>query len=133
LAGRQIHNLEDIRWAARKIAALQCRNILIKGGHLEGDEKTDYLFCFGEDGSVEEHAFKSSAVSTNNTHGTGCTLSSAITAFLARGCKLPVAIGQACQYIHRAIKAGSDVCIGHGKGPVDHFFDPHALIKKISE
>lgn len=130
LSGMQIRTLEDIRMAAQKIADLQCRNILIKGGHLEGNVKTDYLFCFKEDGTVEEFAFNSTTVNTNNTHGTGCTLSSAITAFLARGSKLPDAIRQACQYVHRAIEAGSNVTIGHGHGPVNHFFEPLSLIKK---
>lgn len=133
LAGMSISDPEDIRKAAQKIASLNCCNILIKGGHLEGDEKTDYLFCFQKDGSFEEHTFKTPTVKTNNTHGTGCTLSSAITAFLARGNNLPEAIEQACQYVHLAIEAGSEVTIGHGKGPVNHFFNPHPLIKKDSE
>lgn len=133
LADMPINNMADITLAAQKIAALKCRNILIKGGHIEGNEKTDYLFCFREDGLFETHAFKSTTIHTDNTHGTGCTLSSAITAFLARGCQLPIAIKRACLYVHRAIEAGSDVCIGHGKGPVNHFFEPISLIKKISE
>ena len=115
LAGMSISDPEDIRKAAQKIASLNCRNILIKGGHLEGDEKTDYLFCFQKDGSFEEHTFKTPTVKTNNTHGTGCTLSSAITAFLARGSNLSEAIEQACQYVHLAIEAGSEVTIGHAR------------------
>lgn len=133
LAGMQIHDAPDIRKAASRIAALNCRNVLIKGGHLDGKKKTDYLFCFSEDGSCKEQTFKTSAIETNNTHGTGCTLSSAITSYLARGSKLPEAVEQACRYVHLAIEAGSDVMIGHGKGPVNHFFEPHSLIKKTSE
>ncbi|MCH3993480.1 MAG: bifunctional hydroxymethylpyrimidine kinase/phosphomethylpyrimidine kinase [Prevotella sp.] len=129
LAGMPIHNAQDIRKAAKKIAALHCPNILIKGGHLEGNEKTDVLFSFLDDGRCQEHAFKTSNVETKNTHGTGCTLSSAITSYLARGNELPQAVEQACHYVHQAIEAGSHVSIGHDHGPVDHFFEPHTLIK----
>jgi hydroxymethylpyrimidine/phosphomethylpyrimidine kinase len=68
-------------------------------------------------------------VQTVNTHGTGCTLSSAITAYLARGHELIKAVQLAKKYTYRALAEGSDVQIGHGNGPLNHFFAPEKLIK----
>ena len=65
-----------------------------------------------------------SRIRTENTHGTGCTLSSAITAYYARGHKLAEAVGLAKSYLFEALKAGADVKLGAGHGPVNHFFKP---------
>lgn len=92
--------------------------ILIKGGHAEG-RKVDRLYTAAE---VREYACDN--VSTRNTHGTGCTLSSAIAAYLALGNPLQEAIGLAKDYVTEALKAGADVEIGGGHGPVNHFFNP---------
>ena len=69
-----------------------------------------------------------STIETHNTHGTGCTLSSAITSFLARGLEMSQAIAQAKDYLSQAIEAGKDVEIGKGHGPVAHFYNPEKLI-----
>ena len=138
LTGIPIYTEEDRESAGIRLLTEGCRAVLIKGGHLNGEEKTDVLFTGGatwgklmppgETG--RPHRFKSPAVSTPNTHGTGCTLSSAIAAYLALGCTLPEAVGKAKRYITQALEYGKDVRTGTGVGPVNHFFAPLPL-KKI--
>lgn len=99
--------------------------LLVKGGHAEGDEKTDRLY--DAEGSLVA-SFASPTIDTPNTHGTGCTLSSAIAAYLARGCGLTEAIGNAKQWLTHALEAGANVGIGSGHGPVCHFFNPEKMI-----
>lgn len=114
----------EIREQARAILSQGCRAVLIKGGHLAG-RKTDRLFY---ENGMREYACDD--VPTHNTHGTGCTLSSAIASFLALGYPLAEAVGRAKDYITEALKAGADVAIGGGHGSMNHFFDPKTL-KKI--
>ena len=92
------------------------RAVLLKGGHLPGDTAVDILF----DGEVSRYA--APKVKTENTHGTGCTLSSAIAAEMAKGASLHDAVGLAKDYLTGAIKAADDIMIGYGKGPVHHFY-----------
>ena len=91
--------------------------VLMKGGHAKGDESIDY-FLRGD--SVIP--FKAPRIETQNMHGTGCTLSSAITAGLAKGMTLEASIETAKIYITHAIKAANLLHIGSGKGPVHHFY-----------
>ena len=107
--------------AAQAILRLGVKALLIKGGHAEGTTKTDYLYVSNDDG-VKRTEFSSATVDTFNTHGTGCTLSSAIAAMLARGHGMEEAVRQAKMYLTEALKAGADVVVGHGHGPVCHFF-----------
>ena len=107
--------------AAQKILKLGVKALLIKGGHAEGKTKTDYLYM-NNGGVVKRVEFTSETVETKNTHGTGCTLSSAIAAFAARGCGLEDAVRKAKDYLTGALKAGADVVVGKGHGPVCHFF-----------
>ncbi len=107
--------------AAQAILRLGVKALLIKGGHAEGTTKTDYLYVSYDDG-VKRTEFSSATVDTFNTHGTGCTLSSAIAAMLARGHGMEEAVRQAKMYLTEALKAGADVVVGHGHGPVCHFF-----------
>lgn len=116
----------DMQAAANSISQLGCRHILVKGGHFEGAEKTDCLF---EDGELKA-TYRGASINTRNTHGTGCTLSSAITALLARGTDMDTAIAQAKSYLSEALQAGKDVEIGKGHGPVNHFYNPLPLIIK---
>ena len=97
--------------------------ILLKGGHEEGDIKTDILFTPSANG-IQSSLFSSESIPTRNIHGTGCTLSSAITAYLARGHKLEEAITAAKKFITEAIRSGADIEIGQGFGPVNHGFNP---------
>lgn len=94
-------------------------SVLYKGGHGTGDTLTDLLYDRVTD-SVTEFSFP--RVATANTHGTGCTLSSAIAAFMARGYDLVKAVDAAERYLHRAVESGRDYTVGHGHGPVNHFF-----------
>lgn len=89
-------------------------NMLIKGGHAEGEEMTDTLILM--DGT--RHTFSAQKIDSTNLHGTGCTLSSAIATYLAAGCPLPEAVAQAKDYLTRAIRAGKQQHIGHGNGPL---------------
>ena len=101
--------------------------ILLKGGHEEGERKSDILFTNSQSG-VESEIFASESVATPNTHGTGCTLSSAIAAFMARGCGMVEAIAEAKSFITEAIRSGADIVIGHGIGPVNHGFNPKQMM-----
>ena len=78
--------------------------------------------------SVSMSVYSSETVVTKNTHGTGCTLSSAIAAFIARGLSLEDAISEAKNYVTEAIRAGADINIGKGIGPVNHAFNPQKMI-----
>lgn len=101
-------------------------NVLIKGGHVAGDSKQDRLYDV--EGRLVE-VFDAPAVATRNTHGTGCSLSSAIASYMAMpGVGMVEAIRRAKTYVTAAIKAGSDVEIGFGHGPMNHFFNPKPMI-----
>lgn len=95
------------------------RSVLLKGGHGTSDESAD-LFV---DGSGNATWLREERIATNNTHGTGCTLSSAIASGLALGKDLETAIRDAKDYIHAAITAADRLAIGSGHGPVHHFYD----------
>lgn len=123
LSGLRIAGLDDMDSAGREILSQGCHAVLIKGGHIAG-RKTDRLYTAG--GIME---FVSDDIPTPNTHGTGCTLSSAIAAGMACGRPLEDAVSDAKDYVTAALKAGADVQIGHGTGPVNHFFNPNTLIK----
>ncbi len=125
LAGIKVKTLEDMRVAGKKILKSGCKNILLKGGHQESPTVTSLFF--DEDG--KEYSFETEKFVTHNTHGSGCTLSSAIAAYLARGEDLFKAVELAQQYVFEAIKNGKDVVTGHGNGPLNHFFNPLKLIK----
>ena len=114
LLGCHITGLTDIKAAALSLYSCGAGAVLIKGGHLSGDA-TDILF----DGN-SFHSYTHSRISTASTHGTGCTLSSAIAAMQAQGHALPEAVGLAKEYLTGAIQHGLN--IGKGHGPVSHFY-----------
>lgn len=120
LLGQKIKSFEDIQRAARELARNGGRSILIKGGHMAESKSTDLLYLTEEDRFVRLEAER---VDSRNNHGTGCTLSSAIAAHLARGSDIEEAVGKAKTFISRAIRAGAAYKIGHGHGPVHHFFE----------
>lgn len=127
LSDMPLTSLEEKKRAARYLIDLGAKTILIKGGHEEGDTKCDILFSMSKDG-ISSSVFTSETISTRNIHGTGCTLSSAIAAFMARGLSLEEAIAGAKRYITEAIRAGAEVSIGNGFGPVNHGFNPQKMI-----
>ncbi|KQP76314.1 hydroxymethylpyrimidine/phosphomethylpyrimidine kinase [Methylobacterium sp. Leaf111] len=104
----------------RRLLAIGARAVLVKGGHGEGDESVDHLMR--GDGTLRR--FAAPRIRTRNTHGTGCTLSSAVAAGLARGLPMVEAVAQAKRYVSAAIAGADGVPVGHGHGPVHHF---HAL------
>jgi hydroxymethylpyrimidine/phosphomethylpyrimidine kinase len=114
LCGRPVRNEEEMREAARIIHGFGARYVVVKGGHVEGDQVVDLLF----DGAHFER-FALPRVATPHTHGTGCTFSAAIAAFLARGLDVSTAVWEAKQYLHRALEAA--FAIGRGRSPVHHF------------
>ena len=100
----------------KRLLALGCRAVLIKGGHGQGAESIDYLI----DGTATI-ALAAPRIATKNTHGTGCSLSSAITAGLARGDDMQTAVRDAKAWVHAAIAAADRFDVGHGNGPIHHF------------
>jgi hydroxymethylpyrimidine/phosphomethylpyrimidine kinase len=122
-------SFEEKESAANSLFDLRAKAVLVKGGHEEGNKKTDILFSLSN-GNLQQTLFTSETICTQNIHGTGCTLSAAITAFLARGLCLDEAIAEAKNFITEAIRSGADVAIGHGHGPVNHNFNPMKMLIK---
>ncbi|MDA8141294.1 MAG: bifunctional hydroxymethylpyrimidine kinase/phosphomethylpyrimidine kinase [Desulfobacteraceae bacterium] len=119
LIGSKISTEEEMRVAARKILSLGARKVVVKGGHLSGAPATDILF----DGATFQ-ALTAPRIATTNTHGTGCTFSSAIAAHLALGFPFFEAVQKAKTYVTGAIAHA--LSIGQGHGPTHHFFDLYA-------
>ncbi|MEX0683696.1 MAG: bifunctional hydroxymethylpyrimidine kinase/phosphomethylpyrimidine kinase [Dehalococcoidia bacterium] len=115
LLGRTLASDDDVRRAARDLNALGARNVVMKGGHREGDTVIDLLF----DGE-SFHEFSGLRIQTTSTHGTGCTFASAIASFLARGEPVVDAVAHAREYLQEAIQRAYP--LGSGHGPVNHFW-----------
>jgi len=107
----------EIEEQGRKLLAFGCPAVLIKGGHGEGAESADYLLT-----ASNTLRLAAPRTATKNTHGTGCTLSSAIAANLARGEPLETAARNAKAYVSAAIAAADRLSVGKGHGPVHHFY-----------
>ena len=121
LLDQQVDALDDMPTAAKALSQLGCSSVLLKGGHLEDKEICDFLYAQHSDSLLR---LPKARVDTPNSHGTGCTLSSAVCAFLARQLPMEAAVKNAEDYIAHALAAGAAYRIGHGHGPVHHF---HAL------
>ena len=119
LAGAEIADEAAFEQAAKKLAAEAKVNVLAKGGHFAGDASDLLVLAGGE----EEKWYRGTRVANPNTHGTGCTLSSAIAANLAKGFDLDESIGRAKSYLFGALLAKMD--LGKGNGPVDHGWNLH--------
>lgn len=119
LDGAKVSNRGEMETAASALLKLGPQAVLLKGGHLGGDTSPDLLV---QDGSREW--LEGPRIDTPNTHGTGCTLSSAIAAGLAQGRPLDEAVARAKDYLTAAISAADGLGVGSGRGPVHHF---HAL------
>ena len=108
-----------------KLRQLEVKNVLLKGGHLEqAENSTDFLILTDR---IEELSAK--RIHTQNTHGTGCTLSSAIASYLAQGNDLSRAVQLGKSYISKAIEHADELDIGAGHGPVNHFFHGHNNVR----
>jgi hydroxymethylpyrimidine/phosphomethylpyrimidine kinase len=123
LLGRDIPHAQALDTAAQDLLAMGANAVLLKGGHLAGDEVVDLL--------VQAHGpsqrLASKRIASRNVHGTGCTLSSAIAANLALGHSLSEAVTLARTFILGAIAQGAEVTTGHGHGPLNHGFAPVPL------
>lgn len=128
LVGKPLHDVGDMETAARQLLALGVPHVLVKGGHLEGDRMVDVLASKGINASIR---YEEPKIDSKNTHGTGCTLSSAIATFLAQGESVEQAVGKAKQYVTQGILNGKDVHIGDGHGPLNHFFAPCLMKIKV--
>lgn len=107
----------EVERQGRALLALGPAAVLMKGGHAQGDVCTDLLLVAGQPALP----FTAGRLDTRNTHGTGCSLSSAIAAGLAKGLGLPEAVGEAHDWLHGAIRAADRLAVGSGHGPVHHF------------
>jgi hydroxymethylpyrimidine/phosphomethylpyrimidine kinase len=116
LGGPQAQDEATIENQGRKLLAMGCAAVLIKGGHGQGSESVDYLFSPG--GTV---ALAAPRIATANTHGTGCSLSSAIAAGFAKSLDLETAVREAKVWISGAIKEADRLGVGRGHGPIHHF------------
>ncbi len=123
LLGHKISGIAGLEPAAQELLALGAPNVLLKGGHLQGEEVVDLLLQPGR----EPVRLSSQRISSQNVHGTGCTLSSAIAAQLATGHPLEQAVRLARAYILGAIAAGAEVRTGQGHGPLNHGHAPLAM------
>lgn len=110
-------NEQEMEIQAREIMAMGALNVLIKGGHGGGDDSVDLLI-----GQGKVIRLSAKRIVTKNTHGTGCTLSSAIAAGLAKGLDLVAAAHDAKAYVTTAIAATDQLKVGHGHGPLHHFY-----------
>ncbi len=124
---RLLTGTSDITLQIAALRSLGAKNILLKGGDrdIDSDMSVDYLAVENSDTPV---LLESRRVDTTNTHGTGCTLSSAIASFLARGFDLTESVSNAKYYITEALRHGAGITIGHGHGPVNHLFSPTPAI-----
>lgn len=115
LVGRSLDNEDDVTAAGKELSRRYGNSILIKGGHSEGDDMNDRLFL--QDDTVRD--YHTPRITTTNLHGTGCTLSSAIASYIAKGNALPTAVQLAKDFVTRAIEGGAKMRVGHGNGPLD--------------
>lgn len=120
LLERSIPNADALDIAAQDLLGMGVKAVLLKGGHLAGDEVVDVLVQSG----MPPHRLASPRIASQNVHGTGCTLSSAIAAHLALGYPLAEAVALARRFILAAIAEGANVTTGHGHGPLNHGHAP---------
>jgi len=123
LVARPLTTEADMHDAARELLARGARAVLLKGGHLAGDTVSDLLLT----SDAPPLWLRGPRIPSANTHGTGCTLSSAIAAHLARGATLEDAVRAARDYVRGALEAGAPVRTGAGSGPLNHAWQPQAM------
>jgi hydroxymethylpyrimidine/phosphomethylpyrimidine kinase len=123
LVGRPLHSEADMEAAARHLIERGANAVLLKGGHLAGDTVSDLLLVRG----ASPAWMRAPRIASPNTHGTGCTLSSAIASHLALGAELPVAVDNARAFVRGALEAGARVRTGGGSGPLNHGFAPRPM------
>ncbi|TBR38589.1 bifunctional hydroxymethylpyrimidine kinase/phosphomethylpyrimidine kinase [Marinomonas agarivorans] len=117
-------NQKQCSLLAQKLLQLNCKNVLLKGGHLSSMDSTDIL-C----NEYESLSFSATRIQSKNTHGSGCSLASALTSYLAQGYDLKAAITLAKHYVWHAIAASNELNVGQGSGPLHHFYNPETKQK----
>jgi hydroxymethylpyrimidine/phosphomethylpyrimidine kinase len=124
LLEKKVRNKLQMEKAAKELLGYGSASVIIKGGHLEDNSNADCLAIRRGNGAdtFQIHWYKGPTTDTRNTHGTGCTFSSAICAFLARENEIEVAAEKAKDYISQAIEFGAQYRLGNGHGPVHHFY-----------
>ncbi|MDY0054093.1 MAG: bifunctional hydroxymethylpyrimidine kinase/phosphomethylpyrimidine kinase [Bacteroidales bacterium] len=128
LLGKKLQTIEDIELACKEfVNSHGIYSVLIKGGHLKDSSNKSIDFFYSKENN-KILRFESDMINTNNTHGTGCTLSSAIAAYLCLGYDLVDSIANAKNYITKAIENSAGIYIGKGEGGVNHFHDPKKLV-----
>ena len=120
LLQKNLSQIDELQPAGLELLAMGAKAVLLKGGHLQGDVLCDVLHQSGTDARV----FQSTRIHSRNVHGTGCSLSSAIAAYLALGHDMHSAVEQARAFIRQAIASGAAVKTGEGHGPLNHGFAP---------
>lgn len=123
LVGRPLRSEREMELAAHEILRMGANAVLVKGGHLPGDLVCDLLLTKGS----EAHWMRAKRIDTVNTHGTGCTLSSAIAAYLASGTSLRKSVEGARTYVRAALESGAAVRTGAGNGPLNHGHSPAVM------
>lgn len=121
LTGKRPATIEEMQQAAQQLSARYDISVLVKGGHLSGEEMCDVLQSEGK-----TYIYKEKKIESRNLHGTGCTLSSSIATYLAQGFPVSEAVKKAKQYVSLSIARGKTLEIGHGNGPLGHFEVPIA-------
>jgi hydroxymethylpyrimidine/phosphomethylpyrimidine kinase len=123
LVGQPLHDEADMAAAGRQLIERGANAVLVKGGHLAGHTVSDLLLVRG----AQPLWMRAERIASPNTHGTGCTLSSAIASELALGASLPQAVQRAREFVRGALAAGASVRTGKGSGPLNHGHAPHAM------
>jgi hydroxymethylpyrimidine/phosphomethylpyrimidine kinase len=118
LTGGPVSNLLEMKIAAAKLRELGAKAVVVKGGHLSGEETVEFL-SYSDGGQVCEREFRGPRLQTRATHGTGCAFSSSLACHLALGRKLPEAVDMAKQYVTTAMRQAHE--LGSGTGPLNHF------------
>jgi hydroxymethylpyrimidine/phosphomethylpyrimidine kinase len=124
LVGHALQTEADMQVAAAALLTMGARAVLLKGGHLQGEVVSDLLAL----SSGETLWMRDARIATPNTHGTGCTLSSAIASYLALGQELAQAVHSARTYIRGALLHGAQVQTGRGSGPLNHSYAPQCMV-----
>lgn len=124
LLQQPVNNIEQMKDAANALLQYGSQSVLVKGGHLTDGGMCDVLQI--KDESLP-HLYSARKITSKNTHGTGCTLSSAIATYLCLGETIDKAVKKAKEYVYQGIKNGADIHIGEGHGPLNHFHAPHAM------
>ena len=127
LLQKNLSQIDELQPAGLELLAMGAKAVLLKGGHVQGDVLCDVLHQSGTDARV----FQTTRIHSRNVHGTGCSLSSAIAAYLALGHDMHSAVEQSRTFIRQAIASGAAVKTGEGHGPLNHGFAPLVMHVKL--